>query len=785
MSDQGIAMRELTLLTVRIALFYVVGAQLGYMLALLPNSTITLFWPPSGIALAAMLLRGPAALPGIFIGAVTGVVLLLPGHPQWPGVVAGVIVAVAQTLGAVAAATLLSRVVSSAPIWASARELFLGSVCMGLGCILSTSFSIGSLAALGLLDLEYGKESYGMWWLGEFCGMVIFTPAAFVVGDRISRRVRDLSKPGTIPGPTFAYSAFAAASLVVFGALWVTEDNRTSQTLLREAALAARSLTAALQLAGRDLDSIRALMVAHDHISKDEFLRHADAQFGHQIDYPGAQALGWASKVADPGAWESEMFARGEVGLRVFEVDSDGNRVPVKKRADYFPLEYVYPLDEVNRKAIGYDLGSERQRRQAVERARDTGDLSMAAPVYLVQTQDRVPALLLCWPVYRAGAGLETVAMRREALTGVAAGTYHIGRVFDAAIAGFDADIALHLFGNSSPNEGRWYHTRPSPHESEAPPGGVATPTLVSLTAGFSGSAVMKFAGLEWLVVATPGPDLVSGNRTWMPWGALGLVLALGFGLSSIMIERISAQKRLRAEQRKTEQALKEAREANEAKSYFMAAAAHDIKQPLYALGILTDTLLMSNPPENTKPVIKSLRKSIKEMSQHFDTLMDVGRFQDGSFEVRASTFPLRELSRRIALEIGPLCREKGLRWTIDFDDVEVRSDPELLLRLIRNLLINAVRYTEQGGVSCKAKRQGNIIEFRISDTGPGLSSDQQELVFNEVVQVRPDVIHTSGLGLGLSIVNKISRALDLGMKVSTAQGQGTTFTFRIPLDQP
>jgi len=259
-------------------------------------------------------------------------------------------------------------------------------------------------------------------------------------------------------------------------------------------------------------------------------------------------------------------------------------------------------------------------------------------------------------------------------------------------------------------------------------------------------------------------------------------VLTIGFGLSSIMIERVTAQKNLREEQSRTEEALHEARAANEAKSYFMAAASHDIKQPLYALGILADTLLMSNPPENTKPIIKSLRKSIKEMSQHFDTLMDVGRFQDGSFEVKASSFALGELARRIALEIGPLCREKGLRWTIEFDDIELRSDPELLLRLMRNLLINAVRYTEQGGVSCTARRQGNGVEFRIADTGPGLTPDQQELVYSEVVQIRPDVIHTSAFGLGLSIVNRISRALDLGLTVDSRAGHGTTFTFRVPL---
>jgi signal transduction histidine kinase len=476
------------------------------------------------------------------------------------------------------------------------------------------------------------------------------------------------------------------------------------------------------------------------------------------------------------------MLARGKPGQELFELADDGKRVSVKARADYFPVKFIFPL-EGNRTAIGFDLGSERERRKAIERARDTGRLSMVAPIYLLQPQGGVPGMIMCWPVYREAVRLTSVTRRRDALTGVACGLYQIDRLFNAAASGFDADIALHLLDKSRREDDRWYYTRPSPHATAAGQGTAAAPTLAALTDDFHGQAAVNFAGHEWLVVATPGPDFVRANRTWLPWGLLGLFLTLGFGLSSIMIERISAQKRLREQQRRTEEALQVAQAANEAKSYFMAAASHDIKQPLYALGILTDTLLMSNPPENTKPIIKSLRKSINEMSQHFDTLMDVGRFQDGSFEMRATTFSLSQLARRIAQEIGPLCREKGLRWNIDFDDVDVYSDPELLLRLIRNLLINGVRYTEQGSISCNAKRRGGAVEFTISDTGPGLSPDQRDLVFSEVTHVRPDVIHTSGFGLGLSIVNRISQALDLGMKVSSQEHQGTTFTFRVPLD--
>jgi K+-sensing histidine kinase KdpD len=189
----------------------------------------------------------------------------------------------------------------------------------------------------------------------------------------------------------------------------------------------------------------------------------------------------------------------------------------------------------------------------------------------------------------------------------------------------------------------------------------------------------------------------------------------------------------------------------------------------------------MSNPPEATKPIVKGLSKSIKEMSQHFDTLMDAGRFQDGSFEPSLSRVSLSDLSRRINLEIAPLCKDKGLNWIIDMEDALVFTDPELLLRLTRNLLINAVRYTPKGTVRCSAKIKRESVEFRLSDTGVGLTAEQQQMATSGIVKLQGGELHGSVHGLGLSIINRIDHALGLGLKISTSTEKGTVFTFQIP----
>jgi signal transduction histidine kinase len=236
------------------------------------------------------------------------------------------------------------------------------------------------------------------------------------------------------------------------------------------------------------------------------------------------------------------------------------------------------------------------------------------------------------------------------------------------------------------------------------------------------------------------------------------------------------------AERENTQNALREVQAANESKAFFMAAASHDIKQPLHALGLLTETLLMSDPPASAVPILENQRESIAIMSRHFDALMDLGKFEGGRFELNLARIQLRAISARIHAEIAPLCADKGLAWELDIDDAWVSTDEELLLRVLRNLLVNAVRYTDQGRVCYTAKVQGMFILFTILDTGCGIASEHHQAIFRQFVRLNFNANQSAGAGLGLAIVDKINQALDLGLQLSSTPGQGTQFSFRLPV---
>ncbi|MBK6736563.1 MAG: HAMP domain-containing histidine kinase [Haliea sp.] len=331
-------------------------------------------------------------------------------------------------------------------------------------------------------------------------------------------------------------------------------------------------------------------------------------------------------------------------------------------------------------------------------------------------------------------------------------------------------------------------------------PGEIVVPLFMTLIVVIWSIGVLANLLSDFRTFILSMPLMMGENAVfWLLQGDLGLSIGLSMILATLLMvmsvrrgsaifrdsilmrfEKDAALNRVEAERQNTQNALRQAQAANDAKAYFMAAASHDIKQPLQALGLLTDTLLMSNLPPSTVPVLQSQRESITLMTAHFDALMDMGRFEGGHFQLTISRFRLGDFASCIDREIAPLCAANSLAWQLDMDNVLVSTDEALLLRLMRNLLTNAVRYTDSGTVSCRAKATQEWVEFEIADTGCGIAAEDQEVVFNEFVRLANNGVRSSGAGLGLSIVKKISQALELELQMSSSPGVGTRFTFRL-----
>jgi signal transduction histidine kinase len=229
-----------------------------------------------------------------------------------------------------------------------------------------------------------------------------------------------------------------------------------------------------------------------------------------------------------------------------------------------------------------------------------------------------------------------------------------------------------------------------------------------------------------------------------------------------------------------------EAERASEAKSRFLAAASHDLRQPLHALTLFATELLSGMTKMRNLQLASQIVTAAGAMGELLNALLDVSRLDIAAVKPHRQPVALEPLLEMIADSHRQTARTKGLRLRHRPTALWVDSDPQLLRRMIGNLVANAVRYTEKGGVLIGARRHGPRVHIEVWDTGIGINQTQLPYVFHEFFQVaNPERDSSKGLGLGLSIVARLAEILDHPVTVSSKPGRGSVFSVSVPMTAP
>jgi signal transduction histidine kinase/ActR/RegA family two-component response regulator len=224
------------------------------------------------------------------------------------------------------------------------------------------------------------------------------------------------------------------------------------------------------------------------------------------------------------------------------------------------------------------------------------------------------------------------------------------------------------------------------------------------------------------------------------------------------------------------------AERAHHARSRFFAAASHDLRQPLYALSLFVAALKARNQQTEAQTLIENIEASTAAMELLFNALLDISRLDAGAIEVHPVHFPLQKLLRDLQQQFGAVAAERRLRLRFRPCDVTLYSDPLLIERILVNLIANAIRYTDDGGVLVACRRRGRMVRLSVIDTGRGIPPDQQESVFHEFVQLHnPARDRSKGLGLGLAIVSRLGRLLGHRVNLRSRPGHGSMFSIDVP----
>jgi two-component system, sensor histidine kinase len=231
---------------------------------------------------------------------------------------------------------------------------------------------------------------------------------------------------------------------------------------------------------------------------------------------------------------------------------------------------------------------------------------------------------------------------------------------------------------------------------------------------------------------------------------------------------------------------VRRADEANLAKSQFLSAASHDLRQPLHAMELFTTALHYQEMTSPVRDVVGKLGKSISAMRSLLDALMDISRLDAGVVQTRIGVVNLRALVDGIAEEFIPVAAEKGLQLSYLCPPLAATLSDEVLLRsILMNLVSNAVRYTDQGRILITCRRSQGRWLLAVYDTGRGIADDEQLLVFKEFVQLdNPLRDRNAGLGLGLAIIKRQAALLGHQVSLSSRKGRGSCFSVSLPLAQ-
>ena len=225
-----------------------------------------------------------------------------------------------------------------------------------------------------------------------------------------------------------------------------------------------------------------------------------------------------------------------------------------------------------------------------------------------------------------------------------------------------------------------------------------------------------------------------------------------------------------------------EADEANISKTRFLAAASHDILQPLNAARLYATSLVERDRDAGDASLAENIDASLDAVEEILTALLDISRLDTGALRPQWSSFRIEEIFRQLQREFGPVARDKSLRLTFIASSLTVRSDRRLLRRLLQNLVSNAIKYTPSGRVLVGARRRHGRLVVEVWDTGLGIPENKQKIVFREFQRLDQGAKVARGLGLGLSIVERIGRILDHPVTLTSEPGRGSVFRVEVPV---
>ncbi len=587
---------------------------------------------------------------------------------------------------------------------------------------------------------------------------------------------------------------FALGLLVTawgFNILYEYSQENLRTEIKRRYEAKAEQLQERIDLGLESLTSIAALYKASETVSREAFqiFVHSDAAF-----HEGTIALGWVPRVTEESRKAFIEKAREESSPRfnIFEVSGHGMPGSSRTHNDYFPIYHLISLHD-ERLSEGMNLAAVPSKRRAMQVAVNLKTTAVTRRIHLYSGtgQFGFQAFL---PVPETGKkSYDDITT----ISGFAMGQFDISALLKSVFADEnDLDITL-LDATARENEQFLYHFGSGSDQE------IKLKKVSEIESLATPHWIRRFnvGDRQWLAVFRSSSASLNGagatKGSWLPYlGVIsGILITSLISLYLFLAQLRGRQLFLSRQKVEKERALKtEAVEENLSKSRFLRAASHDLRQPLNTLSLCTHLLesKVSDDPE-TSDLIDKIKLSTKSMNNMFNALLDLGRLEAGELQPRISNFHVEELLENLGQEFSMIAGEKNLKLQVEKITGIITSDPDLLERILRNLLSNAIRYTESGKILLSCEKKGEELRIQVSDTGPGFDEEIKKNLFEEFY--RGDKVNhfddqvndqesVQGLGLGLSIVSHTAKLLGHNFGAYSEKGKGATLYVDVPFEE-
>jgi signal transduction histidine kinase len=762
---------KLSIVHLGLALAYTATGKLALLLAVPPGYASPIF-PPAGIAVAAMLIGGRATLPWTFLGS-----LLLniwtgysPGHgTDAIRLAAASVIAAASMLQAAVGGIVLRRVIGYPAPLDNIHEVVRFLLLSPVFCLISATLSLAGLSALGLVELPDLLTNWVSWWLGDTLGVLVVLPLTMVIAGE----PRDLWS-----GRAWSMALPMLLFFALFVAIFVRVNRWESDESLLEYRLLSQQIVEKIRTG---LEQSVFLEQLERSFSLPGALSAAD--FRHLVQnlltrFPLIQAVEWAPRVdsASRATFEAAQQADWR-GFEIREKGALGGPRRAQDRAQYYPVTYIEPF-RGNEQAVGFDLASEPNRKNAVEAAIKTGRIAATAPIRLVQEKAEQAGILLIFPVLDGplGPGVLLVVHRMGTFVDGLLAQFH--SLVGIRLTDLDADKVLYDGLSSGDGDARY-------------------------------EDVFSFGGRNYGIATAPTRAYLEHHRLSQSWGVLvagvtstgllGALLLLGTGYTRrveiIVDERTreleSANRRLYLEIEERQQAEAALRQAQrmEAIGQLTGGIAHDFNNLLTVMSGNAALLSDHASDDTVRRRASAIQRAADQGERLTRQLLAFSRRQP----LRPEPVDLRQRRQEIVEMLSQSLRD-DIELTVEVpeDLWPIMVDPTELELALLNIGVNARDAMPNGGRLCVEARNftfspsntaadenliGDFVALRLSDTGTGMAAEVRARAFEPFFTTKEVGL---GSGLGLSQVYGFAKQSGGAALIDSEIGKGTTITLHL-----